>query len=66
MAAERRAAARSPDRFERLDVDFFNRVRQGYEARRLKAPQRFARLDASLSREQVWAQVVAHMEQRGW
>jgi dTMP kinase len=66
MAAERRAAARSPDRFERLDVDFFNRVRQGYEARRLKAPQRFARLDAAQSREQVWAQVVAHMEQRGW
>lgn len=66
VAAERRAAARSPDRFERLDVDFFNRVRQGYEARLLKSPQRFARLDANLSREQVWAQVVAQMEQRGW
>lgn len=66
VAAERRAAARSPDRFERLDVDFFNRVRQGYEARLLKSPQRFARLDANLTREQVWAQVVAQMEQRGW
>lgn len=66
MAAERRAAARSPDRFEQLDVTFFNRVRQGYEARMKQAPQRFARLDAAQSREQVWAQVVAHMEQRGW
>ncbi|MEO8154123.1 MAG: dTMP kinase [Rhizobacter sp.] len=66
MAAERRAAVRSPDRFERLDVDFFNRVRQGYETRMKQSPQRFARLDAAQSREQVWAQVVAQMEQRGW
>jgi dTMP kinase len=65
-AAERRAAARSPDRFEQLDVHFFNRVRQGYARRMEQAPQRFARLDASQSREQVWAQVVAQMEQRGW
>jgi dTMP kinase len=66
MAAERRAAVRSPDRFEQLDVDFFNRVRQGYEARMKQSPQRFARLDAAQSREQVWAQLVVHLEQRGW
>jgi dTMP kinase len=66
MAAERRAAARAPDRFEQLDVDFFNRVRQGYEARMKQSPQRFARVDAAQPRDQVWAQVVAHMEQRGW
>jgi len=65
-AAERRAAARSPDRFEQLDTAFFTRVRQGYEARVKQSPQRFARLDAAQSREQVWAQLVAHMEQRGW
>jgi dTMP kinase len=65
-AAARRAAARTPDRFEQLDVAFFNRVRQGYEARMQQSPQRFARLDAAQSREQVWAQLVAHMEQRGW
>jgi dTMP kinase len=66
VAAERRMAARSPDRFEKLDIEFFDRVRQGYEARLLKAPQRFAKIDAAQSREQVWAQVVVHMEQRGW
>lgn len=65
-AAERRAAARTPDRFEQLDATFFNRVRAGYEARCQQSPQRFARIDASLPREQVWAQVVSHMEQRGW
>lgn len=65
-AAERRAAARTPDRFEQLDVAFFNRVRAGYEARCRQSPKRFARVDASLSREQVWAQVAAHLEQRGW
>ncbi|HEY0820787.1 MAG TPA: dTMP kinase [Rhizobacter sp.] len=65
-AAERRAAARAPDRFEQLDADFFNRVREGYAARCRQAPQRFARIDASLPREQVWAQVLAEMERRGW
>jgi dTMP kinase len=66
VAAERRMAARSPDRFEKLDIEFFDRVRQGYEARLLKAPQRFAKIDAAQPRGQVWAQVVVHMEQRGW
>jgi dTMP kinase len=65
-AAERRAAARTPDRFEQLDTAFFNRVRSGYEARFQQSPQRFARIDSSLPREAVWAQVVTHMEQRGW
>lgn len=65
-AAERRAAARTPDRFEQLDDKFFSRVRAGYEARCQQSPQRFARIDASLPREQVWAQVAAQLEQRGW
>lgn len=65
-AAERRAAARTPDRFEQLDATFFNRVRSGYDARCRQSPQRFARIDAALPREQVWAQVEAQLEQRGW
>ncbi|WOB10811.1 dTMP kinase [Piscinibacter gummiphilus] len=65
-AAERRAAARTPDRFEQLDTAFFNRVRSGYATRFEQSPERFARIDASLPREQVWAQVVDHLERRGW
>jgi dTMP kinase len=66
VAAARRQAARSPDRFEQLDVSFFNRVREGYADRARRAPQRFARIDADQAREQVWAQVAAQLEQRGW
>lgn len=65
-AAERRAAARAPDRFEQQDVAFFERVRAGYQARCDADPQRFARIDATQPREAVWAQIVAVLEQRGW
>ena len=66
VAAERRAAARSPDRFESQDTHFFERVRAGYEARREQDPGRFLQLDASLTREAVWAQLVSGLEARGW
>lgn len=66
VAAQRRAAVRAPDRFEQQDVAFFERVRAGYLARMQATPSRFARLDASKSREEVWAQIVAALEQRGW
>nr|WP_310383680.1 dTMP kinase [Roseateles sp.] len=66
MAAARRAAAREADRFEQQDLAFFERVRGGYAARAAAAPQRFARIDASLSVAEVAAQIVAVMEARGW
>jgi len=66
MAASRRAAARAADRFEQQDLDFFERVRAGYAARAAAAPQRFARIDAAQSIEQVAAQIDAVMEARGW
>jgi dTMP kinase len=47
VAAERRAAARLPDRFEREDEAFFGRVRSGYAARAAAAPSRFVRIDAA-------------------
>lgn len=65
-AAQRRAAARSPDRFEQLDVAFFERVQHGYARRAVEAPQRFARIDAVRSRDEVWHQVAAVLEARGW
>jgi dTMP kinase len=66
MAAQRRAAAREADRFEQQDLEFFERVRGAYAARAGAAPQRFARIDASLSVPDVAAQIRGVMEQRGW
>jgi dTMP kinase len=63
-AAERLAGARLPDKFESQPVAFFRRVAEGYAARAASAP-RFVRIDANRSREQVWAQVVAALVQRG-
>jgi dTMP kinase len=66
MAAERRGAARAPDRFEREDADFFERVRAGYARRMSQAPERFVRLDAARGRDAVWAQVEQVLTQRSW
>ncbi len=66
LAAERRGAARAPDRFEAQDAAFFARVREGYAQRMAQAPQRFVRLDASAGRDDVWAQIVHTLEQRPW
>ena len=66
LAAQRRQAARSPDRFEQQDEAFFERVRAGYAARRDEQPQRFAVIDASRERDAVWAQIVAAMDEGGW
>ncbi len=66
MAAQRRAAARAADRFEQQDLHFFERVRTAYARRAEAAPQRFVRLDASLSVEAVATQIAAVMESRGW
>lgn len=61
LAAQRRAAARAPDRFEAEDLAFFERVHAGYAARAAAQPARFVRLDAALAPPQVWAQIVQAM-----
>lgn len=66
VAAERLAGARAPDRFEALDVAFFERVAQGYARRAAEAPNRFARLDAAQERERVWRQLQDVLARRGW
>ena len=66
LAAQRRAAARTPDRFEQEGVAFFERVREGYRQRMNGALQRFVRVDASLERDAVWTQIAAALEARGW
>ncbi len=66
LAAQRRAAARTPDRFEQLDLAFFERVRAAYARRAAESPERFLRLDASQSVSEVWAELRQAMEARGW
>jgi dTMP kinase len=66
LAIRRRAAARSPDRFEAQDLEFFERVRAAYLQRMQADPQRFVRIDASQQREQVAGQIVAALSARGW
>jgi dTMP kinase len=66
VAAQRRAAARAPDRFEQLDLAFFERVRTGYARRADESPPRFLRVDASKSVDEVWASLAQALESRGW
>lgn len=66
QAAQRRAAAREPDRLEQMDTAFFERVRAAYQLRRDASPQRFARIDANGTREAVWARLLAEVDSRGW
>jgi dTMP kinase len=65
LAAERRAAARAPDRFEQQDEAFFERVRAGYARRCADAPWRFATLDAAAEPAAVWVQIEATLAARG-
>ena len=67
VAAQRLAAARQPDRFERLDLDFFTRVAAGYAARAAEQPQRFLRIDADQTPEgRGRAALVQALEALGW
>jgi dTMP kinase len=66
LAEQRRTKAREADRFEKQDLGFFERVRNGYLARLENAPQRFARIDAALDRDAVWLQIDAALKARSW
>jgi len=66
IAAERLADARVPDRFESQPLAFFAQVHAGYLARAEAAPQRMVRIDAALSRHQVWQQMTQALVRRGW
>ena len=64
-AAERLQAARVPDRFESQPLEFFRLVVAAYAERMAQQPGRFARIDASAAREQVWDEVLGALRQRG-
>ena len=57
---------RSPDKFEAQPVEFFRRVAQGYADRQRNHTERFARIDASQSRELVWQAVKQAFVAKGW
>jgi len=63
VAEQRRSATRNPDKFEELDLDFFNRVRQEYLRRASNHPHRFVLIDSSLSilviQEQLKARIAS-------
>jgi len=56
-AEQRRSATRNPDKFEELDLDFFNRVRQEYLRRASNNTQRFVLIDSSLSIQAIQEQL---------
>jgi dTMP kinase len=54
----RRAGERSaPDRFEKQQMEFFDKVRHGYLDRAGQHPQRYRVIDASVSLDKVQAQI---------
>lgn len=65
VAAQRRGAARAPDRFERQDEAFFDRVIAGYRQRALAGPARFVLVDALRSPAEVAAQITSALAARG-
>ena len=62
IAAQRRASARSADRFEQQDVEFFSRVRSGYLARANAHPERVCRIDAEQDVATVQQQIDLALE----
>jgi dTMP kinase len=46
-----------PDRFERQEREFFERVRSGYLRLSMQAPERFRVIDAARDLEQVAGQI---------
>ena len=54
VAEERRSKARAPDKFEKLDLNFFEKVRQEYLRRAKENPTRFHLVDATQTPETIW------------
>lgn len=53
VSVQRLAGARYPDRFERENADFFERIRQAYLERARDFPERFRIVDSSRSLDEI-------------
>ena len=54
IAEARRSKVRAPDKFEKMDLAFFERVRQEYLRRAEADPKRFHLVDATKTPEAIW------------
>jgi len=54
VAEARRSKVRAPDKFEKMDLEFFERVRQEYLRRAKADQQRFYLVDATQTQESIW------------
>ena len=55
IAEARRSKVRAPDKFEKMDLDFFEKVRQEYLRRAKADPKRFHLVDANKTPEAIWS-----------
>jgi dTMP kinase len=54
VAEARRSKVRAPDKFEKMDLNFFERVRQEYLRRAKADPKRFHLVDATQTPDVIW------------
>jgi dTMP kinase len=54
IAEARRSKARAPDKFEKMDLNFFEKVRQEYLRRAKEHPTRFHLVDATKTPDLIW------------
>ena len=54
VAEARRSKVRAPDKFEKMDLDFFEKVRQEYLRRAKADPKRFYLVDATRTPDMIW------------
>ena len=55
IAEARRSKVRTPDKFEKMDLNFFEKVRQEYLRRAKADPKRFYLVDATKTPDEIWA-----------
>jgi dTMP kinase len=54
VAEARRSKVRAPDKFEKMNLAFFEKVRQEYLRRLKEDPSRFYLVDATKTPEIIW------------
>jgi dTMP kinase len=66
VAAQRLVGVRLPDKFEAQPLNYFEKVRAGYQERMHRDAQRFVRLDAGQAPQAVAADLLAALQGMEW